>query len=587
MKTGGITFMKYKDSMHFLSQCGLGAILISKNHNILEVNETGDKLLHGNGLLVGKSLMSVAPLFCQPENTSQYFNVDFGEYLVLCPTPEIEDLPPHTRLITFRDATNDAYLDMLMNAVNHISEAIVLCDVNGRILLFNDAAVKMESLLPQDIVGKPVAGVYTMIDGASLILPQVIDNKQPILNLRQHYKTCYGKNVEIMSNNYPIIEDNTMLGAYSVMKDWSQVDKLSKQVIELQSKLVASSKASKTHKTNKLAAKYNFDDIIYNSHSMDTMIRKCKRIAKSDSNVMIYGETGTGKELIAQSIHNASQRANGPFLAINCAAIPENLLESLLFGTEKGSYTGAERREGLFELANHGTLLLDEINSMNVSLQPKLLRVLQDGQIRRVGGATEINVDVRVLSTLNIPPVQAIEEKKLRQDLYFRLGVVNVNIPPLRERKEDIPLLAKSFILKLNHKMLRNVQEIDDKVFSLFNSYDWPGNVRELEHAIEHAMNIMPIDATVITMEYLPKHIMINQNQENNNDLKNKCFHQFNHNDNSLENQIENMEYQVLYRTLKANKGNVSKTARNLGMSRQNVQYRIKRYKIDVQALRR
>lgn len=570
--------MKYKDGMNLISQCGLGAILVTEDYNILEVNETGDKLLHGDGLLKGKSLLSVAPMFCHTENISEYFNICFGEYLTLCPTPEIEDLPSHTRLIIFRNANNDVYYDMLANVINHISEAIILCDENERILIFNDSAVKMDSMLPKDIAGKPITSIYTMNDNSDLAIPQVIQNKQPILNLRQHYTTYYGRNVDIMSNNYPIVKDNTVLGGFSVMEDWSQIDKLSKQVIELQSKLIAASSSAKADKKSNLSAKYYFDDIVCNSPAMASLIKKCKQVAKRDSSVMIYGETGTGKEILAQSIHNASQRADGPFLAINCAAIPENLLESLLFGTEKGAYTGSERREGLFEQANHGTLLLDEINSMNISLQSKLLRVLQENTVRRVGGSTEIHVDVRIISNINIPPYEAIKENKLRQDLFYRLGVVCVNIPPLRKRKEDIPLLSKYFLLILNRKLNKNVEDIDPETLEAFNSYDWPGNVRELQHAIEYALNIMPENLSVITTEYIPEHLIYENHHE-------KPIQLTNSNEPSLENIVNKVEYRMLCKSLKENQGNISKTARMLGMSRQNVQYRIKRYNINIKDL--
>ena len=239
------------------------------------------------------------------------------------------------------------------------------------------------------------------------------------------------------------------------------------------------------------------------SSAMHDIIAHCKQAAKSDSSVMIYGETGTGKELIAQSLHNASKRANGPFLAINCAALPEPLLESLLFGTERGSYTGAESRAGLFEQANHGTLLLDELNSMNISVQSKLLRVLQDGMVRRVGGVSETHVDVRVLSSINVPPYQAIAEGNLRQDLFYRLGVVNITVPPLRERREDIPLLAKQFIMEFNKKLGKNVSTLHPDTLKLLQEYHWPGNVREFQHVIEHAMNIIPADCSVLTPEYI------------------------------------------------------------------------------------
>lgn len=570
--------MTYQEGFDFLSQCGLGAILISEDYRILEINETGDKLLHGEGKLAGRSLREIAPLLCGQDDTCQYYNIAFGEYLTLCPTPELKDLPPGAGFVVFRNARNDACHDMLMRVINQLSEGLIMCDESGRIFMLNDAAVKMDSLLPQNVVGQHISGIYTMDDNTELAVPRVIRDKLPILNLRQHYTTCHGKKVDIMSNNYPVIVDNSVLGGFSVMEDWSQIDRLSKQVIDLQSQLLNRTATARSNKGKAMPARYHFCDIIHNSKAMDNLIKKCQRIAKSDSSVMIYGETGTGKELLAQSIHNASRRAAGPFLAINCAAIPENLLESLLFGTEKGAYTGAERREGLFEQANHGTLLLDEINSMNISLQSKLLRVLQDGMVRHVGGVSEIRVDVRVLSNTNVSPYQAMEENKLRRDLFYRLGVVNLSIPPLRSRREDIPLLAKCFILNFNRKLLKNVSEMDMDVLTAFNSYDWPGNVRELQHAVEYAMNIMPEDASVITVEYIPEHILGGQPHETPIALVSDK-------EPSLENIMNNMENRLICKTLRENNGNISKTARALGMSRQNIQYRIKKNHIDIAAL--
>lgn len=320
---------------------------------------------------------------------------------------------------------------------------------------------------------------------------------------------------------------------------------------------------------------------------MERIVQQGKQIAKSDSSVMIYGETGTGKELLAQSIHNASRRSNGPFLAINCAAIPENLLEGLLFGTEKGAYTGAESRPGLFEQADSGTLLLDEINSMPIHLQSKLLRVLQEGTLRRVGGATELRVDVRVLSNINIPPYQAIQENKLRRDLFYRLGVVNLNIPPLRDRKEDIALLAKNFIFKYNKKLEKNVNDIDGATLERFLAYDWPGNVRELQHAIEHAMNLLPEDRCTITPDYIPDHILTESlfaRQEPAQEEKGNPSQSPGPRD-SLNQTIHEVEYSNICKALRENGGNISRAAKQLQISRQNLQYRIKRYKIDLDAL--
>lgn len=570
--------MKYQEAMSVLSQSGLGALVMEADSRILAVNQAGDALLHGAGKLEGKLLSEIALPLSMESEKPMYATVVFGEYLLRCPTPEVENLPLHTQLVVFRNATADAMQDILMHVVNQLSEALFVCDADSRILFLNDAGVRMESMDLRDIRGARTEDVYQMRDGSKNNVPEVIRTRKPKLNHRQYYTTRYGKDVDIVSNNYPIVQNGQILGGFSVMEDWSRMDSLHKQILELQEKLRNHTASGKSHTASKLTAKYTFDDIVHISEPMRHVVSRCKQVAKSDSSVMIYGETGTGKELLAQSIHNASRRKDGPFLAINCAAIPENLLESLLFGTEKGAYTGAERRPGLFEQADGGTLLLDEINSMNLGLQAKLLRVLQEGTVRRVGGATEISVDVRVLSNTNIPPYQAMEENKLRRDLFYRLGVVNITIPPLRERKEDIPLLVKTFIMQCNRKLERNIREADRHVLDVFYAYDWPGNVRELQHAVEHAMNVLPDEYSMITAEYIPEHIggAAGQAEPSASDKQRD----------SLASTMKDMEYNTICRVLKETGGNISESARMLQMSRQKLQYRIKRHRIDVQKLR-
>lgn len=570
--------MKYQEAMSVLSQSGLGALVMESDSRILAVNQAGDALLHGAGKLEGKLLSEIALPLSMESEKPMYATVIFGEYLLRCPTPEVENLPLHTQLVVFRNATADAMQDILMNVVNQLSEALFVCDADSRILFLNDAGVRMESMDLRDIRGARTEDVYQMRDGSKNNVPEVIRTRKPKLNHRQYYTTRYGKDVDIVSNNYPIVQNGQILGGFSVMEDWSRMDSLHKQILELQEKLRNHTASGKSHTASKLTAKYTFDDIVHIGEPMRHVVSRCKQVAKSDSSVMIYGETGTGKELLAQSIHNASRRKDGPFLAINCAAIPENLLESLLFGTEKGAYTGAERRPGLFEQADGGTLLLDEINSMNLGLQAKLLRVLQEGTVRRVGGATEISVDVRVLSNTNIPPYQAMEENKLRRDLFYRLGVVNITIPPLRERKEDIPLLVKTFIMQCNQKLERNIREADRNVLDVFYAYDWPGNVRELQHAVEHAMNVLPDEYSMITAEYIPEHIggAAGQAEQSAPDKQRD----------SLASTMKDMEYNTICRVLRETGGNISESARMLQMSRQKLQYRIKRHRIDVQKLR-
>lgn len=572
--------MDYKDAMKVLSQSGLGAALLGEHEIILRVNETGDHLLHGEGRLEGRSLWEIAAPLCQESEEPLYANIAFGEYLMRCPSPEVTGLPPHSRLIVFRNAANDACHDMLISMLNQISEAAALFDAQGRLYLVNDAVVKMESLTTQDVLGEHVADVYRMLDGSELTIPQALQEKRAITDRRLYYATCFGKNIDVVSSTYPITQNGQVLGAFTVMKDWSQIETLQKQIMDLQDKLLDRSPGGRPKTKSALTAQYQFSDIVYVSSAMRDVIEQCEQVARNDSSVMIYGETGTGKEMFAQGIHNASRRADRPFLAINCAAIPENLLEGLLFGTERGAYTGAEQRAGLFEQADGGTLLLDEINSMNINLQSKLLRVLQEGTFRRVGGSAEIHVDVRLLSNTNVPPYQAIQEGKLRQDLFYRLGVVNITIPPLRARQEDVGLLAKRFIIQCNQKLEKNVKNISKAALERFQAYRWPGNVRELQHAIEHAMNILPDELSTITPAYLPEHILSGAQGPVPQSVPERKTA-------SLNTSIRDAACQTVCQALRESGGNISEAARMLKMSRQNLQYRIKRYQIDIDALLR
>jgi len=576
--------VKYQQVMSVLSQSGLGAVVISSDSTILSVNTTGERLLCRDSSL-GEKLSELAPELCTHSPLPLYANPAFGTYLLRAPSPDVQDLPPDTQLVVFRDATNDACHDMLIQTLNKMTQSVVLCDANSRMYLLNDAAVDLDSMVTRDVLGERLQDCYVMLDGEEMSIPQVIRTKKAKINHRQHYATRYGKEVHSISSTYPIVQNGQVLAGLNILEHWGAIDDLHKQIIDLQEKLLEQSREN-AGKRSALSAKYTFRDIIHTSAQMHNVLMKCRQVAKTDSSVMFYGETGTGKELFAQSIHNASQRANGPFLAINCAALPETLLESLLFGTERGAYTGAERRAGLFEQANHGTLLLDELNSMDISLQAKLLRVLQDGVIRRVGGSSEIRVDVRVLSNINIPPQQAIAEGKLRRDLFYRLGVVNINIPPLRERKEDISLLAKHFIMRYNKLMNKTTRNIDTQTLEKFRAYDWPGNVRELQHAVEHAMNLLPDDLSMISPEYIPEHI--SQPREL---LPRSAIHLSQPAapilppERPLNNRIHDMEYESICDALRQSRGNISEAARMLHLSRQNLQYRIKKYKIDINSL--
>ena len=591
--------MKWTEALCVLSQSGLGALVLDQAGMILAVNETGNRLLHGEGKLKGRRLPDLAMPLLQPVEDKVYANPAFGEYLRRSPEPLVDDLPSGTRLLVFHKASQEAGYDLMRGVLNRINQSVILCDDKSRIVYLNDAAVHMDSLTNTSVLGKTIPEVYKSRDDHGLLVPWVIENRKPVLDVRQHYATLLGKEVDITASCYPLVQNGQVLGGCSIMEDWSRVDSLHRQIIDLQEKLLqlTQGKRKEGGTSSVLRAKYHFSDIIHASPVMAQLIQRAKHMAHSDSNVLIYGETGTGKELIAQSIHNESKRAKGPFLAINCAAIPENLLEGILFGTEKGAYTGAEKRPGLFEQADGGTLLLDEINSMNMNLQPKLLRVLQEGRARRVGGTQEYSVDVRVLSNMNVAPREALKDGKLRLDLFYRLGVVDLRVPPLRERKEDIPLLVKHFIGIYNRKLKKNVENVDAACLQAFADHSWPGNVRELQHAIEFAMNVLPNDRNMISPDYLPDNIWLDGDRKQELAARPmrrpavvpdrpKPEKDYSTPPKHNRRTLREVELAAVEQALRQHRGNISAAARQLGMSRQNLQYRIRRDGIDIDSLR-
>jgi len=258
--------------------------------------------------------------------------------------------------------------------------------------------------------------------------------------------------------------------------------------------------------SRELEERYSFGQIIGKSKPMRELFALLENVAETDSTVLIYGESGTGKELVARALHYNGPRREGPFVAVNCAALPEALLESELFGYERGAFTGATRsKPGRFELADGGTLFLDEVGEMGLAVQAKLLRVLDQKEFERLGGTKTIRVDVRIIAATNRDLEADVASGRFRRDLFYRLNVVSIHLPPLRERREDIPLLVEHFVRKFGEKMGRKVRSVSPEAMRLLMDYDWPGNVRELENAIEHAFVMMRGDT--ILPEDLPETI--------------------------------------------------------------------------------
>jgi two-component system response regulator AtoC len=315
--------------------------------------------------------------------------------------------------------------------------------------------------------------------------------------------------------------------------------------------------------------RFSINNIIGKSLQMQEVFKNIGRVAPSNSTVLIEGESGTGKELIARSIHFNSNRSKGPLVTINCAAIPEHLLENELFGHEKGSFTGAiSSQQGKFEIASGGTIFLDEISEMSPNLQAKLLRVLQDREFHRIGGTTAVRADVRMIAACNVDLAKAIELGTFREDLFYRLNVVRIQIPPLRQRREDIPLLVDHFISQLNQQGNKRVQSIDAEAMEILCRYDWPGNVRELENAVECAL-VMG-QGGVLMKENLPAPLLSPPRDTANNTI--------NIHGDSLKEMLDNTEKKILLSHLEQLNWNRVKTAEKLKMSRKALIYKIEKY---------
>ena len=461
---------------------------------------------------------------------------------------------------------------LVQNILHHADIGIHVIDNKRRTVIYNEVMAELEGMVVGQVLDKDILDIFPSLNEDTSTLIKVLYTREPILNSTQTYFNFKGKRITSINSTIPLYDGEKIIGALEIANNITHIRNLSDQLIELQNEL-KSTKSDKISKGYKIK-RYNFEDIIGEGQSITVAKKIAKKASNSSSSVLIYGDTGTGKELFAQSIHYGGIRANKPFIAQNCAAIPEALLEGILFGTDKGGFTGAVGREGIFEQANGGTLMLDEINSMSLSLQAKLLRVLQEGYIRRVGGIKDIPVDVRIIATTNEEPLESIKRGTLRKDLYYRLNVIFIPIPPLIERKDDIPILIKYFINKYNYFFEKNVEKMSDDVLSSFMEYAWPGNVRELSNVIEGAMNIMNDGDNTLKKEDFISSIHIMQDKP----LKNAYI--FNEKNKSLPMILEEMEKDIIVNSMRNNKNNISRAAEDLGIKRQTLQHKLKKYRI-------
>jgi arginine utilization regulatory protein len=449
--------------------------------------------------------------------------------------------------------------EVLSAILKTIDEGIHVVNTEGETIFYNEVAARHDGMEIKEVQGKPLLDAFPSLTENSSTLLQVIKTGKPIYNQTQVYVNVHGTRIDTINTTLPIFLEKEIIGAVEIAKDYSRLKKLAESLLDLQ-RNVSKNNKKKLSKN----VKYTLDDLKSVNPVFLGMKDEAEKLAKSNSPILVYGESGTGKELFVQGIHHASDRGNGPFIAQNCAAIPETLLESMLFGTAKGSYTGAVERKGLFELADGGTLFLDELHTMPIELQAKLLRVLEDGMIRRVGSAQNLSVDVRVIAAMNVHPNTALQNQKLRSDLYFRLNVFTFSLPPIRERKEDILFLAYYFIEIFNKVLGKDIKGIEGNVEAFFLNHPWPGNVRELKHTIEYMMNVCEGDN--LQMKDLP--IMMKQQADMIETYEENL---------SLRKNVEQLESNLIHKALDLSAGNINQAAKLLEIPRQTLQYKIKK----------
>lgn len=454
---------------------------------------------------------------------------------------------------------------------------VMITDKQGDVVYYNEAQSMIDGLSVKYALGKNVRFLYGPDPGPSLVI-SCLQSGKPIINYVCVYRTVKGNAINSAHWVYPLFKGNTLLGCVCFVQ---QFDKLAE--------VPAASNLEDLPTDN--CGKISFTNLVSKNPLMLKAIYTAKLGAGTPSPVLLFGDTGTGKDVFARNIHGSSLHRNNAYVALNCAAIPENLLESLLFGTTKGAFTGAMDKQGLFEQANGGTLFLDEMDSMPLPLQAKLLRVLQDKKVRRMGSEKEIQLSLKIISATSQDPMEAVNSGRLRPDLFYRLGVIVIGIPPLRNRLEDLEDLCTFFILKHNTLLGKKVKALSPRLLDMFCSYHWPGNVRELEHVIEAAMSVTR-DQEYLEPEMVPDYFLRNITEDNMNacpPLKNQVKEVSDYPSNNLLQPFptpeqplsfpdKQNEKDVIIKTLTMTYGNVTMAARILKVSRQNLSYKLKKH---------
>ena len=466
---------------------------------------------------------------------------------------------------------NNVKLYCLEEIIDNIYEGVIISDHNGRLVLYNKSQEELEGLKAKNVLNKYLWDAYDYNNPELSEHREVFNSGKPKVNAYKAHAFTNGEAKYLSYSTYPIYKNGKIIAVYTVSKNETTLKNLLHETIDLKRQLFSDDSSQSENPINRNGTKYTFDDIKSESMKMKDLIKEAQNIALMHTNVLIVGETGTGKELFAQSIHNFGQNQNEPFIAINCAAIPENLLESTLFGTVKGSYTGAVDRIGLFEAAKKGTLFLDEINSLPITLQTKLLRAVEEKLIRKIGGLNTIPVNCRLICATNKNPAELIERNILREDFYYRIAGAIIHIPPLRERDNDIIYLSNYFINKHKKLLGKKIESLSLELQKSLIKYQWPGNVRELEHTIQSAM--IKADGKQLDVEHLPDFFLDSLIEQGDLEYRANSAQ-------SLPKMLNSFEAKILRKSLLRNNWNLTKTSKELGIIRQSLNYRMKKLNI-------
>lgn len=503
------------------------------------------------------------------KEVNQKFTLENGKEIISTRVPLVNDkkmlvgafaiFKDSDEIISLAEENTDLKeVKSMLEAIIHSSEeAISVVDETGKGIMINPAYTRITGLTEKDVIGKPAT--VDISEGESMHM-RVLKTRRPVrgakMKVGPHKK-------EVIVNVAPIIVAGKLKGSVAVIHDISEIKQLTTELQKAKQMI------------RNLEATYTFDDIIGDSPEMMIAIEQAKIGAKTPATVLLRGESGTGKELFAHAIHNESDRRHHKFIRVNCAALSESVLESELFGYEEGAFTGAKAggKKGLFEEANHGSIFLDEIGELSLAMQAKLLRVLQEKEIVRVGGTTPIPLDVRIITATNVNLEKAVTNKKFREDLYYRLNRLPIYIPSLKERMSDLPKLVDHIIVKVNQLYGRNVKSISESALEKLKKYDWPGNIRELENVISRAIIFMDVTEEVIQYHHLPNLTEQTKQtttiQPNINKTK------------TLQEAMEQYEKEFIYNVYKENNFNKTKTAKQLNISVRNLYYKIKKYNLD------